>query len=98
MGFWKDKQDVVIGDGPADLLDGAVEKINEMYTKDIGRKATGEELVALMRFCSGGVCNGVVRMRKEDHVDTTTRRDNEEPVLQDDAGDQESEDTNTPAD
>ena len=65
MGFWKDKQDVIIGDGPADILDGAVEKINEVYTKDIGRKATGEELVALMRFCSGGVCNGVVRMKKD---------------------------------
>ena len=67
MGWWTTKKtDLVIGDGPADVLDGAVEKINEMYTKDIGRNATGEELVALMRFCSGGVCNGVVRMKKED--------------------------------
>ena len=35
--------------------------------------------------------------RKRRSDDTTTRRDHEEPVLEDDAGDQEPEDTDTPA-
>ena len=66
MGWWTTQtDDLVIGDGPADVLDVAIEKITGIYEKDIGRKPTVAELAALMRFCSGGVCNGVTRMRKD---------------------------------
>ena len=104
MGFWKDKQDIVIGDEPANLMEAAIKEINAAYFKALGRPVTCEEVIQIARFCFGHRCNGVTRMRKEDHVDTTprrpleaTRRDHQEPVLQDDAGDQEPEVTNTPA-
>jgi len=97
MGFWKDKQNVVIGDEPANLMEAAIKEINAAYFKSLGRPVTCEEVIQIARFCFGHRCNGVTRMRKEDHVDTIPRRDNEEPVLEDVAGDQESREDDTPA-
>tara|TARA_R110002020_G_scaffold176670_4_gene369018 strand:+ start:1058 stop:1351 length:294 start_codon:yes stop_codon:yes gene_type:complete len=96
MGFWRDKQDVVIGDEPANVMETAIKDINAAYFKTLGRPVTCEEVIQIARFCFGHRCNGVTRMRKEDHA-TKTRRDHEEPVMADDAGDHEPGDIDTPA-
>jgi hypothetical protein len=70
MGWWTTrKANLIIGDGPADVLDEAVAEIHGVYKAGIGREATREELMALMQFCSGGICNGVIRMRRKDDED-----------------------------
>jgi hypothetical protein len=51
---------------------------------------TGDDLAALNNYYGELI-------KEEDHVDTIPRRDNEEPVLEDVAGDQESREDDTPA-
>jgi len=42
------------GDGPADVMDEALEQIIELYIKAWGRPAKEEELQAVFNFCMGG--------------------------------------------
>jgi hypothetical protein len=75
MGWWTARKievgqtDVVIGDKAADLLDEAIVVIQAAYLSDLGRRATNQELAALMKFCSGGLCNGVKRMKEVEDED-----------------------------
>lgn len=43
-------QDMVWGDGPADVMDGALVRIVAEFERAWGRKPTGEELIAGLRF------------------------------------------------
>jgi len=75
MGWWGTKRDdVVIGDKAADILEDAIVEIQGVYSSDLKRKATRLELVALMRFCCGDVSNGVVRLGRESYEDNHSRQ------------------------
>lgn len=45
------------GDGPADIMSGALHKIRGQYEQAWGRPAKKEELTACFNFC----CNGMFR-------------------------------------
>lgn len=65
MGWWRLQDGGVIGDGPANILDGldgrfekmsdipskAMREIRACYLKDLGREPTEAELEALVAFC-----------------------------------------------
>lgn len=62
MGWWstnrggysfaeEEGEEMVWGDGPADLLDNAIDEIDKEFIETWGRPATTHELVAGMRFC-----------------------------------------------
>jgi hypothetical protein len=42
----------VMGDGPADIMGAALEKIQKEYQEDWGRPATKTELRACFNFCA----------------------------------------------
>ena len=48
-----DPKRLYTGDQPADIMDEAIDKINEVYKKTWKRKATLEELKACFDFCTG---------------------------------------------
>jgi len=54
MGWWK-CENGIIGDWPADILDGALRKIEESYLAQCGRLPTQGELANLIEFCTCGV-------------------------------------------
>lgn len=43
------------GDGPADLMDTALDQINKRYIAAWGRPAKEDELKAVFNFCVGGM-------------------------------------------
>lgn len=61
MGWWHikenepgvhtEKTDLTIGDGPADIMDKAIEAIVKNYKENIGRSPYKVELDALLAFC-----------------------------------------------
>ena len=51
------------GDGPADLMDSALDKINKQYKDAWNRPARPEELKAVFNFCF----NGMMRLAKKAH-------------------------------
>lgn len=42
------------GDGPADVMEAALDKINALYREAWKRNATRDELRAVFNFCTGG--------------------------------------------
>lgn len=50
-----DKDQLYNGDGPADVMGPALDKINELYIKAWGRPAKREELQAVFNFCANGM-------------------------------------------
>jgi hypothetical protein len=60
MGWWRAGKDgsslhaeetgLVWGDGPADIMDDAIEKIVAEFLRDYGRKPTQDELIAGLLF------------------------------------------------
>ena len=49
----KSSSEQLIGDGPADIMDHALDRICEQYEDSWGRQPKQEELSALLNFCSG---------------------------------------------
>lgn len=63
MGYWSQHadgtsfavdSDMVWGDQPSDILDDAIDKAVEVFTRDVGRAPTKEEMLAGFKFCLGG--------------------------------------------
>lgn len=52
MGWWQISEEMVNGDGPADIMEDAIEKISQEYLKAFGRKPYKEELEAVLEFCA----------------------------------------------
>ena len=50
MGWWSISESMVNGDGPADHMDNAIDKIVQEYLKSFGRKPYKEELQAILEF------------------------------------------------
>ncbi len=53
MGWWKTEHGVV-GDWPADILDAAIKRIEQVYLQESGRLPTQGELANLIEFCTCG--------------------------------------------
>lgn len=53
MGWWK-TQHGTIGDGPADIMDAALKKIESEYLEQVGRLPTQGELANLIEFTTCG--------------------------------------------
>ena len=51
MGWWKISESMVNGDGPADIMTTAVEKISKEYQDAFGRKPYRKELETVLSFC-----------------------------------------------
>lgn len=54
MGWWKSEHGV-LGDWPADVMDAALKKIENVYLQECGRLPTQGELADLVEFCTCGV-------------------------------------------
>lgn len=46
---------LITGDGPADIMGSAAEKVAELYEKTYGRKPKRREMVATLNFVMGGL-------------------------------------------
>lgn len=65
MGWWSisdsdggisaEKTELYNGDGPADILGDALDKVIIEYKRDIGREPYKQELVAAFNFVAGGL-------------------------------------------
>jgi len=79
MGWWR-SQNGVIGDRPADIMDGAMKAIEQSYLREAGRLPTQGEIADLVQFCSCGVFEVACGDPKYDfskqnlHLDDTPRR------------------------
>lgn len=54
MGWWK-TDNGTIGDGPADLCDEFMDKVEALYLCETGRQPTQGEIADLLEFCSCGI-------------------------------------------
>jgi len=54
-----------VGDGPADMMDEALKRINEAYKSAWGRSATPEELQSVWTFCTRPIMDGTVKLAKD---------------------------------
>ena len=54
MGWWR-CENGIIGDVPADILDNAIEAIENVYMGELGRQPTQGELANLIEFCTCGI-------------------------------------------
>jgi hypothetical protein len=61
MAWLKKDGNTVISTEASDEMQLAINTIDELYQKNLNRHATKDELIAMVRFCSGDVMSNVVR-------------------------------------